>query len=743
MKRRPLFAGAVFAALLIWLLFGGLKLSYFPAPPKSSSVLINGIFLKAEEKKNSVYLYLKQAKADSVSYGRVILVVGQEEYRKAKLLPGNRIEGKAEREGFRKARNAGNFDEESYYHSLGIAEKFQLEGKLLVSGRQIYPVHAAMQWVRARLNQAILSVGGGAKNSHAAVFSAIVTGDRSGLEEETKELYRKSGIAHILAISGLHISLIGMSLFSMLRKRLGFTASAGISAAVMVLFCIMSGESASALRATIMFLVRIAAMGFGKRFDLLSALGLSAVLLLLSNPFLLFYSGFQLSFGAILGIALFSEVPESWLSENKRLRSFQKAFFASLSVTMFTLPVIINSYYEIPVFSVFLNLIAVPLMGMVLGSGLLSAFAGLLSLFLGRIVAGGGVYLVSLIELLCGISDAIPFSILITGNLSPPRVLIYYGILAVLYGVCFRRRKKRRKGRAAAAVILFLCLLLTVFGFRENKSLRLTFFDVDQGESILLESPSGMVCMIDAGSASVKDVYRYRLESALKYKGIRKIDLLIVTHPDTDHLSAVLDMLKEKGAGSITIGKILTPAVPDNANYQELSEAAEKRGIPLKDLSSGMEIGDSVISLCCLHPDPGFRSEEANSGSAVLELSFGAFKALFTGDIGKAEEELLLKEHRLSDVDLLKVGHHGSRYSSSKEFLKTIKPETAIISAGVNNSYGHPHKEVLERLAQVGSSVYSTPLCGEIEVEVEPDGTGRLCKYLTKHQVIVLKHQPG
>ena len=788
MGKRPVFTGAVLLALLLWVLFGILKLPSFSNPAASESldhagtVLLRGTFLKSEEKSRNAYLFLRDVhcilkpgeretfsgtKTESVSenagqaalpenntgeisYKKVLLTMEKDEFSRLKLLPGNQIQVSARKAGFQAARNEGNFDEADYYHSLGIAEKFSASGELKVTSQRYWPVRTALYWLKEKLKQAILSACGDSGDSPAAVFFAIVTGDRSALDTETKDLYRKSGIAHILAISGLHISLLGMGLFSLLRKRLSLLPAALLSGAVMILFCVLSGESASAVRAVLMFLIRLLAILTGRKFDLLSALGLAGILLLLSNPLFLFYSGFQMSFGAILGIGILQPAFEQVLVRQPSGRfsgvmpggkpditgRFRSAFSASLAVTLFTLPVIINNYYEIPVFSVFLNLLVVPLMGLVLGSGMFGALAGLFSLIISRFAIGAGVYLVTMVEWLCGLMDRVPFSVVITGHMSPFRVFLYYGFLA---GFLVLSRKEKRK-RFFLLPGLILLLLFSVFAFRRNRSLLITMFDVDQGECILLESPSGTTCLIDGGSTSVSGVYRYRMESALKYRGISEIDYVILTHPDTDHISGILEMLEEDGAGSIRIRHILTPQRQGNENYEKLMKLAQDSDIPVYPVYAGMVLKDPQISLRCLNPEadkldgdsriaginpetPAAIPEDTNGSSAVLELRFGDFRALFTGDIGSEEEQSLLDRQLLSDVNLLKVAHHGSRFSTTEEFLNVVHPEASIVSAGVDNRYGHPHPDVLARLKSVGSEIYTTPENGAITVKATAGGT--------------------
>jgi competence protein ComEC len=614
---------------------------------------------------------------------------------------------------------------------MGISGKFRLQkkGKIEIKDASF---DAGRQWlfeIRRKIRgifQSILERDA----EKAGIFSAIVLGDRSQVESDVKSLYQKNGIAHILAVSGLHISLIGMGLFKILRKQFYVPVSALLSGSVMVLFCILSGGSASAIRATTMFLLRMTAAMRGKTFDLLTGLSFAGLLLLLTNPLYLTNSAFLLSFGAILGLALPGHAAEGLLSLQN---SAVKAFFASLSVFLMTAPILMSVYYEISLFSILLNLAVIPLMSLILGSGIMGGISGLLSLALARFAIGLGTYLLSFVEILCRILDYLPFLVFITGKPSAARVILFYSLLfggtAVWSwwarkeraGISFFRNKmKQWKRRCFAGWVLLL--LFVLFLRFPHRSLQITFLDVDQGDGILLEMPSGEVCLIDGGSSSIADVGTRRMESALKYYGISEIDYAFVSHTDSDHFSGMLELMEESGAGSIRIRHLCLPVFEDNENQTLLLTMARERGIPVTFLSSGMTYSFGEVRLTCLHPASGRSYSSANTASAVLSLTYGSFSALFTGDLEAEGEQELIHRFSSMDHDLLKVGHHGSRDASSSAFLEAVSPQLAVISAGVKNQYGHPHKEVLERLNACGAKIYLTAEKGQIQVKVDRSG---------------------
>ena len=432
MMQRKLFLAALFLAAFFFVLIILFRVDLLPVMPKqNAAVILTGKVNKIEDKEKQVLLFLSHAKGEESgtvsSYGHVILSVSAEQFSDAKIRIGNRIQAASTCMGFGKARNAGNFDEENYYRSMGISGKFRLQkkGKIEIKDASF---DAGRQWlfeIRRKIRgifQSILERDA----EKAGIFSAIVLGDRSKVESDVKSLYQKNGIAHILAVSGLHISLIGMGLFKILRKQFYVPVSAILSGSVMVLFCILSGGSASAIRATTMFLLRMTAAMRGKTFDLLTGLSFAGLLLLLTNPLYLTNSAFLLSFGAILGLALPGHAAEGLLSLQN---SAVKAFFASLSVFLMTAPILMSVYYEISLFSILLNLAVIPLMSLILGSGILGGISGLLSLALARFAIGLGTYLLSFVEILCRILDYLPFLVFITGKPSAVRVILFYALL--------------------------------------------------------------------------------------------------------------------------------------------------------------------------------------------------------------------------------------------------------------------------------------------------------------------------
>lgn len=253
---------------------------------------------------------------------------------------------------------------------------------------------------------------------------------------------------------------------------------------------------------------------------------------------------------------------------------------------------------------------------------------------------------------------------------------------------------------------LILCLL-----FPQKRQMRIDFLDVGQGDGICIADKAGHHIFIDGGSTSEKNVGIYRILPFLKYHQIRMIDAWIVTHGDEDHISGLIEILND---GYPVRYLVLAEAMPEDEQKKLLVSAAEEAGTEIIFVCAGDALKMKGFTMECIFPAEWETGEDANSLSQVWLLQEGDFSVLFTGDIGEAQEKLLLERKKLQDVTLLKAAHHGSKNSSSESFLEAIEPDVTVISCGEHNVYGHPHAETLERLDAVGSEIFCTMECGQI-----------------------------
>ena len=282
----------------------------------------------------------------------------------------------------------------------------------------------------------------------------------------------------------------------------------------------------------------------------------------------------------------------------------------------------------------------------------------------------------------------------------------------------------RRRRQAGSGVLL--TALVLVLTLRLHTGLKLVMLDVGQGDGFFLRTASGTTMLIDGGSTSVNKVGTYRILPFLKAEGVGTLDYIVVTHTDADHISGIQELLEEAGKpGGLIIGTLLLSKRSfEEEKGQELSEMAKAAGVSVMEIGYESVLKDESTRLYCLHPSPKENYEDVNVASVVLSLTYGDFSVLLTGDLEEAgEQEILAREEKKGGKEwpktgysILKAGHHGSKTSGSEAWLAAVRPKLTLISCGKDNSYGHPHRETLERLEAADSAVLQTTECGAILV---------------------------
>ncbi len=614
---------------------------------------------------------------------------------------------------FMHATNPGEFDAADYYRMMGQQGRIMHCSLVYESGA--YDVFRdGMYRVREYLS---LLADTCFEEKDASVVKAMLLGEKGTLDAGVKELYRQNGISHILAISGLHLSVLGMFCYRLLKKlRLPKAVYIPVTIGLMYCYGTMTGMGISMLRAYIMFGLRLCAELVGRTYDMLTAVTVAALVALIQQPLYVGYSGFLFSFGAICGIGIFLPAAQENLMGRSRA---ERALVSGLAVSLSTLPVYLGFYYEFPPYSLLLNLLVIPCMTFVLLGGLTALAASALYLPLGAAAAAPVHLLLNFYEKCCDICLRLPDNSWITGC---PRIWQTALFLGILIGLTIWNDRLPR--------LLFwqgvLCALLALT-LRLPQGLRITMVDVGQGDCICLTEDSGAHILIDGGSSDKSDVWSYQIMPFLKHEGIAHLDAVVVTHPDSDHMNGIGALLEEAGGNGITVGKLYLPDVGEagrNEAYHELERLSAEAGVPVGYLHAGAVLRCGKVELTCLHPQEGAEEMEPNAYSTVLHLVYGEFDALFTGDLEGAGEEKVtalirdMKDKGLHNIELLKVAHHGSSGSTGEAFLRAVRPKLALISSGRNNRYGHPHEELLRRLAEAGCRIVGTQEGGAVTVRV-------------------------
>lgn len=637
------------------------------------------------------------------------------------------------------ATNPGQFDARKYYRSIGIVGKLE-DTDLLGQSVGCWSVREWLCGVKVWLQEHIHTIF---QEEDAAVIEALLLGEKGNLDRDLKGLYRRNGILHILSISAMHVSIVGMLFYGLLRK-LGVPVwlAALCGSVVLVLYGALTGFGISVVRAIGMYLLRMLGEIVGRTYDMLTALGLVGVLMVLYNPYYLENGGFLLSFSCVLGIGvLYPALLPDWkryVGKNRALdtlwkkgmerirqaqfpRQIVNSFILSLSVTLATLPVQLMLYYEVPVFGVFLNLLVIPFLKPLMVSGITALVLP------GSVVFEGVVHtILGWYEFACGFFDRLSCNTWNPGCPAGWQVVVYYGLLLAV--IWWRRRVKADDKLSLCGLVLVAgVFVLNLHPLRSS----ITFLDVGQGSCAVLRLSSGENYLFDCGSTGQSKVGEYVLLPYLKYAGIHRMDGVFVSHPDDDHCSGVLELFALAGENDIVVEQLILPDIEDKASEEQMKELLVAAGeIRVATISRGDTWQCDGTRFLCLHPYRDYSGADSNQYSTCIYVEFEERKwicnagtsgsLLLTGDVGKrAEKDLLeaLGDYGIGNVTVLQGAHHGSKYSNSKELLEMIQPEVTVISCGRNNSYGHPHEETLDRLEEVGSVILTTPEHGAIYVE--------------------------
>ncbi|MCG2675974.1 DNA internalization-related competence protein ComEC/Rec2 [bacterium] len=610
------------------------------------------------------------------------------------------------------ARNPGGFSYQNYLATQKISALVNLvvnEQIKKVGEARVNPFFRIVFYLRKHL---IKTIDDTLPSLEGSVLKGIILGRREELPSPLRQAFITTGVAHVLAVSGLHVGLVAAffhyGLFRLLR--LPNKGSALLTLLIIILYCFMTGCRPPVVRATIMFGLFLTASCLGRKREVYTTLALAALVILLINPLTLFNVGFQLSFAAVLSILYL--YPRIW-PRLKFLSSYPAGLISvSLAAWMGVAPLIAYHFNYFTPVAILANLVVVSLVMVVVALGFLttifSFFFPLAQLF----SSCNWLFLTILIKAIHLFSHFPGAGIrVVTPSLSLIG-LYYLGIVGI---VNFRRSLLVRKVVSMGALCLTAIFIWGNIFISQDKLLKVTFLDVGQGDSIFIQFPDRKSMLIDGGDGRF-DI----LPSYLWDEGIRRIDYLVLSHPHADHVTGLINVLFSFKIGEVwDSGQEFT-----SPEYEKFLRIIDDRRISYKIVRAGQRLDITPrIKINILHPQERFLKgggSEPNNNSIVMKLSYGEVNFLFTGDIEKEAEELL--EIRYGDQlpsTILKAPHQGSRTSSTLKFLKKTSPECAIISVGANNLFGHPHPEVLKRYQKLEIKRYRTDENGAITITTD------------------------
>jgi competence protein ComEC len=568
----------------------------------------------------------------------------------------------------------------------------------------------------------------------APVVSALVLARREGMEQDVREVFAVTGIAHLLAISGFHVGIVAGLVLTVLRgagltRRRAALASAGTSWAYVGLI----GFPDAACRAALILTLVAASAARGRPSSRWGALSAAAVVLLLIDATKLGSPGFQLSFAGAGGLVAWAGPMRRALDERlgRRVpRALTSGVAAGAAATLATLPIVAWHFERVAVIGIPMTLAATPLVTLALPGALATIALDFVSTSAADFLAGGVGLLLDLLIAMARIGASCTWASVWTSRTS---------VVAGLAGVALATLIARRPGIGARGRRTLIATYLTsavaawpiLLVLEGRGALEIVMIDVGQGDAVALRSPAGRWLLVDAGPPLDGDPRAHPVVRALRARGVERLDALILTHADADHFGGAEAVLS-----SLTVTRVLDPALPvPKRGYADLLTTAARLEVPWSAARAGRTFDVDGVTVSVLHPSDSAAAAalaaagtmgvlEANDLSVVVLVSWRGFRALLTGDAYVDVERALAAE--VGDIHLLKVGHHGSGTSTDPLFLATAQPELALISVGARNRYGHPAPAVLERLRAAGARVHRTDVEGTVRVIVRGDGTVRV-----------------
>lgn len=561
-----------------------------------------------------------------------------------------------------------------------------------------------------------------------ALASGLILARKEGISPERRDDFAVAGVAHLLAISGFHVGVIAAIAVALTRSIPGTTLRAIVPLIATWLYVALIGAPEAAVRACLLLSLAFLGRIFGRRIHAVGALASALLAFGVVRPESLHQAGVQLSFAGAFGLAAWSGPLERAIANTRVLcrlpKTLRSGLAAGISATIATAPIAAWHFDRFSIVGLPVTLITSPLVAMAIPGIIISLIVSAVSAPAGAFIAGGVDLLLLSFDTVVARAAALPWAAIWI-----PRPWILGGLAGATLGArviadAGRFSTRTRVGLRVIGILIGVTVAPILGGVLRSNELELIALDVGQGDALLLRTPRGRWVLIDTGPrARGRDAGRRVIVPYLLRRGVTRLDLMVLSHPDLDHIGGAPAVLR-----SLEVGAVVDPGLPVGKGiYVDLLELAREQGVPWDAVRSGQVLEIDEVRLTVLHPSAAFLNTtpppSANDASVVLMLEYGKFRSILTGDAPVEVEEIIMQAGWTQDIDVLKVGHHGSRTSTSWTFLAATRPEVALISAGAGNSFGHPHPEVMQSLAAAGVETYRTDRQGTIRVRIRGDGS--------------------
>lgn len=655
------------------------------------------------------YNYKYTVKARTGKYKNKKFIVYINKKNKKLLEYGDLIEIKGEYSAPEVARNYKGFDYSQYLKTLNIYGTIKVEESKIINKNQLSPILISINNIKEKM---IDNANRNMPKRTANLLLGILIGERDNIQEDIIESFRTANLSHILAVSGAHTSYIILGITYLISKsktpkRIGYI----ITIINLLIFIIITGASYSVVRACIMAIVVIGAKICYRKENFFTSICISLIIILIQNPFAINDIGLKLSFMGTAGIVIFNKSITNFFIKLKIKQKIAEALSVTFSAQLMIMPITILNFNTISLTFFISNILASPLLGIIIIFGFISIFISSILNPISKILFLILHIFLELLILVSKVTEKIPGSSILVKTPNILFAIVYY-ILILFFNYFFvikqnptRRFHKKiikiitikniKNAFKVIAVVFIIMLLLTRIVRIINPTLKIYFIDVGQGDSTLIVTPKNKKILIDGGEGKTNVLFQYLLD-----RRINKIDYIIISHFDSDHCNGLIEIIEKMRVENIVMSK----QSKESEEYKKILEIIKQKNIKVSSVKAEDKIIiEKNLYIKILNPAEKFEFQDLNNNAIVAKLVYKNFSMLFTGDIEKAEENLAKKYKNELKSTILKVAHHGSKTSTSEEFLKYVEPQIALIGVGENNKFGHPNQITIEKLKNIRS----------------------------------------
>lgn len=676
---------------------------------KDDKSIISAMAVVVKGPSEGEYNYKYTVKARTGKYKNKKFIVYINKKNKKLLEYGDLVEIKGEYSAPEVARNYKGFDYSQYLKTLNIYGTIKVEVAKIINKNQLSPILISINNIKEKM---IDNANRNMPKRTANLLLGILIGERDNIQEDIIESFRTANLSHILAVSGAHTSYIILGITYLISKsktpkRIGYI----ITIIILLIFIIITGASYSVVRACIMAIVVIGAKICYRKENFFTSICISLIIILIQNPFAINDIGLKLSFMGTAGIVIFNKSITNFFIKLKIKQKIAEALSVTFSAQLMIMPITILNFNTISLTFFISNILASPLLGIIIIFGFISIFISSILNPISKILFLILHIFLELLILVSKVTEKIPGSSILVKTPNILFAIVYY-ILILFFNYFFviKQNPTRRfhkkiikiitikniKNTVKVIVVVFLIMLLLTRIVRIiNPTLKIYFIDVGQGDSTLIVTPKNKKILIDGGEGKTNVLFQYLLD-----RRINKIDYIIFSHFDSDHCNGLIEIIEKMRVENIVMSK----QSKESEEYKKILEIIKQKNIKVSSVKAEDKIIiEKNLYIKILNPAEKFEFQDLNNNAIVAKLVYKNFSMLFTGDIEKAEESLAKKYKNELKSTILKVAHHGSKTSTSEEFLKYVEPQIALIGVGKNNEFGHPNQITIERLKSIRS----------------------------------------